>query len=330
MKFRALSAMLLLGVAAHAQNPNLGTSGAQFLQIPVGAREAAMAGATVAHLQDASAVFWNPAGLTGVPSSSLFFAHTGWWASTKLNHAAFAQPAGGFGTVAVSFTILTMDPMEITTEMQPDGTGQTFDAQDLMIGVSFARRLTEDFSVGLTAKYVNQTIWNESASGFAFDVGTQYRVGFRDLTIAMSMTNFGPDMRYDGRDLAVKYDGSSSLADNRLTPARLAAEDFPLPLHFQVGLAMTVVETDGFSALAAVDVTHPNDNRERVNVGAELRILENFALRGGYRVNYDNESGTFGAGVTVPLGGARVAFDYCYALYDLLPDIHRIAMGLTF
>ena len=113
-------------------------------------------------------------------------------------------------------------------------------------------------------KLVNQRIWNETANGFAFDVGTQYRIGIEDLTIGMSMSNFGPDMKYDGRDLSVQYDGSTQLPENRLTPAQLAAEDYPLPLYFQVGVSMTVVNSEGFKMHVAADAAHPNDNKERV------------------------------------------------------------------
>ena len=83
--------------------------------------------------------------------------------------------------------------MEITTENSPNGTGQFFDAQDIAIGLSYARNLTDKFSAGLTVKYVNQTIWNESSSGVAFDIGTQYKLDFNNLTIAMCMTNFGSE-----------------------------------------------------------------------------------------------------------------------------------------
>ena len=61
--------------------------------------------------------------------------------------------------------------------------------------------LTDRFNVGLTVKYIYQRIWNETATGIAFDVGTQYRLDFQNLTIAMCMTNFGADMNYDGPDL---------------------------------------------------------------------------------------------------------------------------------
>jgi hypothetical protein len=332
-KYRVTVALAVLACAAAfapGQNPNLGTSGAQFLQIPVGAKPAAMGGAYTAQANDAAALFWNPAGIVHVSENELMFGHTQWWATIRLNHAAYVHTMEDVGSFGVSLTSLTMDRMEVTTELMPEGTGSFFDAQDLMIGVSFARRLTEDFSAGLTAKYVSQRIWNESAGGFAFDVGTQYRIGFKDLTIAMSMTNFGTDLRYDGLDLNRRYDENTGQANNRLTPARLAAEDYPLPLHFQVGLSMTVLTTDEFALVAATDVTHPNDNDERVNVGGEVRFMDYLFLRGGYRFGYDTESTTFGAGVSAPVGDSRILFDYAYAVYDLLPNIHRFSLGVKF
>jgi hypothetical protein len=93
---------------------------------------------------------------------------------------------------------------------------------------------------------------------------------------------------------------------------------------------MTVIDLEEVGVLLAVDVTHPNDTRERVNLGTEVRILQNFFLRGGYRINYDIESGTMGAGVRVPVGDLRVNFDYAYAIYDMLPSIHRISLGVDF
>jgi hypothetical protein len=313
-----------------AQNPNLGTAGAQFLKIPVGGRATALAGAYVALADDATALFWNPAGAVYVLSNDLDFSHTEWWTGITLNHAAFAHTVEDLGTFGVSVSVVSMDRMEVTTELQPDGTGEFFDAQDLMIGASYARRLTEDFSFGLTAKYVNQRIWNETATGFAFDVGTQYRVGVRDLTIAMSMNNFGGDMRYSGGDLRLKYDRDPQLSYNRLAPSELAAEDYPLPLHFQVGIAMTAFTTDEVRFLVAVDVTHPNDNDERLNLGGEVLLIDRIALRGGYRFGYDIERATVGAGVSVPLGDTELSFDYAYTTYQLLPNVNRFSIGMEF
>jgi hypothetical protein len=327
-----LVAGLVLSVTSHlyAQNPNIGTSGAQFLKIPVGPRAAAMGGAYVSNAGDASALFWNPAGIVNVKDNELFASYTSLWAGINLSHAAVVVSTDNIGSFGLSMSVLTMGSMDVTTELQPEGTGQQFDAQDLMVGVSYARHLTEDFAVGVTMKIVNQRIWNESASGVAFDVGTQYRIGIEDLAIGMCMSNFGPDMKYDGSDLAVKYDASTQLAENRLSPAQLAADDYPLPLYFQVGVSMTVLNTEGLKIHLAADAAHPNDNKERVNVGTEMTILGNFFLRGGYRFGYDTERGTFGAGVVAPLGGTTVTFDYAYAVYDLLPNVNRFSIGVRF
>jgi hypothetical protein len=325
-----VSIIVLAASPAGAQNPNLGTSGAQFLEIPAGARPSAIGGAVVASARDASALFWNPAGIVNVASADLHLSHTSWWASMSVTHAAVVLTDQSFGSFGLSVALLSVDKMEVTTELEPEGTGQFFDARDLMIGATYARRLTEDFSVGVTAKYVNQRIWSQTASGMAFDVGTQYHIDFRDLTIAMSMTNFGGDMRYDGQELSVKYDADPSMSYNRLTPARLAGEDYALPLRFQVGVSIMPVKLEDMSLLLEVDAVHPNDNDERLNVGGELNILQYFNLRGGYRFGYDTERATFGAGVDMPLGDLRVVIDYAYATYDLLPSINRFSLGIRF
>ena len=322
--------LLLMSIDLYGQNPNVGTSGAQFLKIPVGPRAIGMGGAFVSNGNDASALFWNPAGIVGVKDNELFATYTSWWGGMSLSHAGYVISSEDIGSIGVSMSLLSMGEMEVTTELQPEGTGQKFDAQDLMIGLSYARRLTPDFNVGISVKFINQTIWNESASGLAFDVGTQYRLGIGDLTIGMSMTNFGADMKYDGQDLNVKYDADTQNPNNRLTPATLATDSYPLPLYFQVGASMTVLRTDGIKILLAADAAHPNDNRERVNVGTEVTILDQFFLRGGYRFGYDTETGTFGAGVLAPLGGTTVVFDYSYALYNLLPNVHRVSVGVRF
>lgn len=327
--------LLLVGLFAgfcfevYAQNPNVGTSGAQFLKIPVGPRAVGMAGAFVSNANDASALFWNPAGIVHVKDNDLMASYTSWWGGISLNNAAYVHTED-FGSFGISMSLLTMGDMDVTTELQPEGTGQKFDAQDLMLGVTFARSLTDDFCAGVSLKFINQRIWNESASGFAFDVGTQYKIGIGDLTIGMSMTNFGSDMQFDGTDLAVKYDADTQNPNNRLSPAHLATDNYPLPLYFQVGVSMTVLKTETVRVQVAADAAHPNDNQERVNAGTEITVLDQFYLRGGYRFGYDTETGTFGAGVAVPVRGSTLKFDYSYALYKLLGNIHRVSLGLAF
>jgi long-subunit fatty acid transport protein len=313
-----------------AQNPNLGTSGAQFLQIPIGARSEAMGGAIVGLADDASAIFWNPAGIVKINNVQAHFSYMNWFDLFDFNAASLVYNAGEYGVFGASMISFTTGNMEITTEEEPNGTGRYFDAGDIALGVSYAKYLTDRFSVGLSVKYINQRIWNETASGIAFDIGTQYRLDFQNLTIAMSMTNFGADMKFDGPDLDFTYRKDDNYPLSRLIPSRLNTQEYPLPLNFQVGIGFDVVQYDFIKMKGAIDVTHPNDNAERAHFGTELTFFDRFSLRGGYKFNYDDQDFTFGAGANVPLGGTAVYFDYAYSLYDILPSVHRISVNLSF
>jgi len=328
---KTLALILVVASLASSQNANLGTVGAKFLQIGVGSRAVALGGAYVAVANDASALFWNPAGIASVGNQSMHFTHVAWWSTIRLNAAAYALRLGTQGALGASVTVLSMDPMPVTTELTPEGTGETFTSTDLMIGLSYARALTDKFNVGLTVKYVQENIWNESASGVAFDVGTQYTLWFNDFTIGMSLTNFGGDLKMDGRDLEFKYNRDpTAIPKERLAPAKLEPSDYPLPLHFQVGAAMNLYKSENFGWKIAADVTHPNDNYERVNVGTEVGVFERLFLRAGYRYNYDDEDLTLGIGVALPIGDSKALFDYAYSRYNLLPSIHRFSVGFDF
>ncbi|MCX8057402.1 MAG: PorV/PorQ family protein [Ignavibacteria bacterium] len=327
---RVLILLVFLSVNLLAQYSNLGTAGAQFLQIPVGARNTALGSAVVGMTDDASSVFWNPAGLANINSTSLHFTFFNWFKFFDVNAFAVAKNFGDLGTLGASILVLNMDKMEITTELEPNGTGRYFDAQDMAVGLSYARNLTDRFRFGITAKYIYQRIWNETASGVAFDIGTQYTLDFKNLTIAMSMTNFGPDLNMSGEDLNVVHDRNQTFPLNRLAPARLRTDDYPLPLHFQVGIAMDLFRSEFVKSKIGIDASHPNDNKERVHIGTELTFFDLLSLRGGYKYNYDDENFTFGGGVKTVFADYKLSFDYSFSAFKILPNVHRISLNLEF
>ncbi|MFO7526044.1 MAG: PorV/PorQ family protein [Ignavibacteriaceae bacterium] len=329
-KYFIIVVLLVIAQFSFAQNPNLGASGAQFLQIPIGAKAESMGGAIIGLTDDASSVFWNPAGIVKVNNFQALFSYIDWFNMFDVNAASVVYNAGDAGAFAASMLVFSTGKMEITTETEPNGTGRFFDAGDLALGISYARYLTDRFNVGASVKYVYQRIWNETAAGVAFDIGTQYRLDFQNLTIAMSMTNFGSDMRYDGPDLDFTYRKDENFPVSRLTPSRLTTEEYPLPLNFQVGIGFDVFEADFIRMKGAIDVTHPNDNKERAHFGTEFSFFDRLYLRGGYKLNYDDQSFAFGAGVNLLWAGNAIYFDYAYSIYDILPSVHRIALRLSF
>src|ERR1051325_7436750 len=173
--------LLLPGLAQADIFEKVGTFGGQFLKIGVGARGAGMGGAFVAMADDATAVFWNAAGIARVdPEKS----------QLSMNHANW--PAD-----------LTMQPMGETTAFQPFGTGETFDAGMLAAGVTYARSFTDKFSAGLTANMIHTGLADLSQQTFSVDLGTLYDVGAAGMKIGMAIQNIGSQEKFIEREARI-------------------------------------------------------------------------------------------------------------------------------
>ena len=325
---------VLAGTQAAAQGvTKAGTTAASFLGIDVGPRGTAMGGAYVAVVNDATAMYWNPAGIAKINSFEAAFSNTKWIADLSFNYAAAALALEGFGTLGVNATFLTMDPMERTTINQPDGTGELFDAGSYAFGVSYARSLTDQFSIGFNAKYINERLYHSTANGFALDVGTLFDTQFEGLKLGMSISNYGTKMQLDGRDMQIQADVDASQAGNNPNiNAQLKTDAFDLPLNFRVGVSMDVLKGAANSNLIlSADALHPSDDVESVNVGGEYTFNEMISLRAGYKgLGASTEQGlNFGAGIRYMIDGGTVFhFDYSFIEFGVFSTVHMFSIGL--
>src|SRR5690242_8682378 len=175
---------LLPGLAQAADIfEKVGTFDGQFLKIEVGARAAGMGNAFVAVADDASAVFWNAAGIARIDpnKSELSLNHANWIADLSFDQIGYVFHVKRIpGAFSVHARALSMNPMVETTAYQPDpneGTGRTFDAGMLTAGLTYARSFTDKFSAGVTANFVHEGLAEFNQQTYAFDVGTLYDVG---------------------------------------------------------------------------------------------------------------------------------------------------------
>ncbi len=314
---------------------NVGTTAAPFLEIGVGARAIGMGGAFVATANDASALYWNVAGIAQLKRPEVLFVRTNWLADIRFDYAGAVLPLGGYGSLGASLTSLSMGEMMVRTVEEPEGTGERFSASDMALAVSYGFHLTDRFSFGITAKYIYQRIWKETAQGFAVDVGTLFRTGLKGLRIGAALSNFGTDMQMGGDNLLVYHDiDPYKLGNNDRIFAELKTDKWPLPLIFQAGMAIEPWETEKQRLTLAVDALHPIDNTESINVGMEYAFREQFFLRGGYRNLFlrDAEEGfTLGAGFHIRfLGNFRVQLDYAYADFGRLQNVQRFSINVAF
>ncbi|MCU0452550.1 MAG: PorV/PorQ family protein [Bacteroidetes bacterium] len=331
-----LVSLAVAGTSAVGQNVSKrGTTAATFLSISQGARGMAMGGAFVAVVNDPSAMYWNPAGLTEVEGISFLVDNTTWIADIHYNYIGATVSAGPVGVLGLNVTMSNIADMAVTTVDKQDGTGEVFGVSDLAVGLSYAIKLTDAFSIGFTPKFVHQKIWKMSATAFAIDLGVKYRTPFEGFTLGMSISNFGTKMQMQGNNSLVLYDPDpSGSGNNGRIPAQLATEEWELPLNFRVGLAYDLpLEEIGRLTLAA-DAQHPSDDYESVSAGGEFEFNEVLYIRGGYKTLFltDSEEGlALGLGVRqYVIGNVRLGLDYAYQEFARLASAQKITLSIQF
>ena len=340
MKNKILALVLLLfsmQVSGLAQSgfSKTGMTAATFLSIEIGPRAAALGGAYVAIADDPTAMYWNPAGLERIENNSILFSHTRWLADTKLNYLGAAVPLGHYGTVGLSVTALAIPEMSVRTVAQPEGTGEFFDANDLAIGVSYSLSVIERFQVGINLKYIQQQIYNMTASTGAVDFGVLFTTGFNNMVLGFSMSNFGGNMQLTGDDARVEVDlAPDEFGNNDRILANLETQEFQLPLIMRVGVAMDIIQTEKNNFKLALDAVVPNDNSQYLNVGGEYVFMNLIALRAGYKTLFldNSEEGlTLGFGINVGLSqSTELKVDYAYADFGMLNDVQQLGVSFSF
>ncbi|MCJ7552819.1 MAG: PorV/PorQ family protein [Ignavibacteriaceae bacterium] len=325
---------LLLGNKSFSQVFS-GTTAGQFLKIEVGAKAIAMGGAFVSQANDASALYWNPGGLSKLQNSGAVFTHTYWLADINHDFAGIVLKIGDQHTIGFSYTSLTMGDMKVRTEIYPEGTGELFTASDYSLGVSYGLNLTEDFSIGFTGKYVGENIWHMSASTIAFDFGLLYYTPVKNLQLGMSVSNIGGKMKFTGEDNFIYYTYNPDEHGNSdKIYAELKMDEWDLPLIYRVGLSFKTLDTEIHALTISADAIHPNDYDESVNIGCEYGFRERVFLRAGYKSLFMTESVeglTAGIGLIYFLTDyIPVKVDYAYADFGSLQSVHRISVEIGF
>jgi opacity protein-like surface antigen len=323
----------VLGFGQQAALTKTGTTAASFLKIGLGARPAAMGGAYTAVSSDLSAMYWNPAGLGRMKSGEAAFNHIDWIADIKYDNASAAILLDDVGTLGLSFTTLNIGEIEVTTTADPEGTGERYTAGSTLMNLSYAKNLTDKFTIGFNVKYIREHLWNMSAQSIAIDFGTLYTAPILNgLHIGASMVNFGPKMKLEGRDNKILV--RTGAGDQNIVDGEIVLDGYDLPLLFRVGVATDAINDGNTRITLAVDAVHPNDNTEYLNSGIEFSWANIIALRAGWKSVFERgtEQGlTFGGGLNYAVSPQmNVLLDYAYLDFGRLKPVHYLSFGITF
>ena len=293
-----------------------GTATAQFLKIGVGARAAGIGESFVALANDASALYWNPAGLVQFKDNEVIAAHTNWLVDIKHDFVGAVYHLSTEDAVGISLISLQTDDMPVTTELQPYGNGTYFRYGDVAVGLSYSRRMTPQFSFGGTIRYVQETLDVLKMNGVLIDLGTYYWTGLGSTRFSAVVTNFGNQMSPEGTVTAI--DGTTIRQFQQFSP----------PTIFKFGFAFEPYSDETNALTTSIQLNHPNDNSENVSVGAEYQLMKTFFLRGGYKLNVDEQSFALGAGVATSFSAVQLNVDYGYSAFGRLGGVHRLSVML--
>ncbi len=320
-----------------AQMKKVGQTGMTYLAVSLGARESAMADASVAAVEGVQGIFYNPGALTELHGFGLAFNQVKWIADTDLYGVGVAYSSQRFGAIGLDLVYMNygsiIGTQRVDRSIDPRGFAVTgaLNVDEYAVGVIYAYPVSDRFSFGGKIKFVHEDLGdaaiavsvidpennlfayetrNWAISHWGFDFGARYKVGYKDLVFAVAFQNYSSDMKY-------------------------WTEEFTMPLTLRMGLAMDLARvfwpnSDKIVLNTSIDALHPNDYTERLHLGAEFVYADMFALRGGYKFNYDVENFSFGLGFKFSVSGHEAGIDYAYTNAEYFEHIDRFSMHFSF
>jgi hypothetical protein len=267
-----------------------GETGAQFLKIGVGAKACAMGGAFVSVADDASAIYWNPAGISQLTSPEVLGSQNFWLMDMSMQFVGAVIPLRQ-GSLGLGVAYSSSGDIPRVEDLQVIG---SYSAYDAAISVAYANRFRGGLRLGLAMKIIQQKIYEENAKGMAVDLGLLYQVRrIEGLHFGLSVQNLGPGMKF-------------------------IEESDPLPMMIKAGASYRVG-----SLLLASSLAKPRGNDARLNVGGELSIKDTLFAWGGYNSLY-----SYSLGVGMKFWKASIG--YAFVPYKEIEDSHRISVTMRF
>ncbi len=270
------------------------------LDLPIGPRAVGMGGAFASIADDATAMYWNPAGIARLTVAdkhfNIMFQHNEWIADFRQEYVGGATRIGkhGFGGSFSGFYVGDIDGRDEYGQPTP-----SFGAYDVAVTGSYSYSLSPRLAVGASGKYLVANIDDLTRFAFALDLGAQFEVR-PDLWVGGAVTNLGKGVTF-------------------------VREQDELPTAVQGGVSYLLPQRLGNGTLLlAADVRQTRGDDAHLLVGGEYDYAGAVQFQAGYRGGYDNDDLSFGVGTLVS------GWELQYAVVPFSSDLgttHRVAVG---
>jgi len=311
-------ACILLSIACSPPSSAAEKFAGDFLSLGSGARALGMGSSYVAVADDATAAYYNPAGLTGLASRELNLMHSEQFGGLENYNTitAASRVTGDFygavslvhlGVGNIKYTRL-WDPSKALSDSNRVEVASKEDAADYAVYLSGARRFSEKLSVGASIKVIRRVIGPDTAYGYGLDAGIRYRLSKHWLAAVLARDVTGTTIAWDGRS----NDSIAATVD--------------------AGIAyMTHLPIVGGDLTAAASMLFFGDSPDvkgidTMNIGLEYHMNDVIAFRLGSTAG----NGTFGVGIErLPLISST-SLDYAFLSHQELDSTHRISLDIHF
>jgi len=306
------------------------TAAANWLKLESGTRAIGMGGAHVAAGNGVSSIPYNPASLGFIQGSQLYYSKSNYVADITHSVLSYGTQLTATDYFAIHMFNVDSGEMEETTTANPYGTDRMFKVKDFAFRLVYAKRLTDRLLVGVSLKYIYESIYNAYMSGLAMDIGSNFNTGIYGFVLGMSVNSFGPDVQFHGEGLEKTVPPEINVSGVMVEKT----ESFSLPMTFRLGVKNDIIGTGDQSFVKmenqrltiSADAINPIDYTLYYSMGVEYAWNEFAFLRSGTHIGHDTAGMSFGGGVKV--GGFYV--DYAFADYGLLKDTHQFGLRFAF
>ncbi len=268
-----------------------------FLRMGVSARAMGMGSAFAAVSCDLAAAYYNPAGIASLEGSKVSFMTAMLSNSRSMQWLSYGMP---LGNGALAFSALSAGVSDIPGATLSAGipylTGDSFDSSDMSLAVTYAKKY-DKASAGMNLKYLSSSIDNNSAAGFGFDAGVNFKPAEK-LSVGVVLQDIASSR---------KWDTANDTKENIPTVAKL-------------GAAYAVLDGDMTLAVDISKISDEDDNQ--INAGAEYKLSGNLAARVGV------DDGNFAAGFGIGMGA--LSLNYALRFEDVENNANRQYISLDY
>ena len=307
----------------------VGTCAGNWLKLETGTRAIGMGGAHVATGDGIYAVPYNPASIGFIQGSDSFFSRTNYVAGITHNVIGYAKQLTPSDFAGVHIFYMDSGEMLVTDKEHPDGYGEYFKVTGFSLRGIYTKILTDRLKVGVALKYIREDIYTTHMQTFAMDICSNFYTGIYGIILGMSVSNFGPEVQFDGEGLEVVVTEDVD-PDGKL---KRVTSKFPLPLTFRLGIKNDIIgpnsdffDIPGSRLSIALDGINALDYTVYGSMGMEYAWQEMAFLRLGTHIGHDTAGLSLGAGVKYK----QINIDYAYVDFGVLEVTHQFGIGLEF